>query len=105
MISAPGRQNSVCDNQRTVQGKEMILVEIHTAATGSYYDMQLDEKLECGLLAQKCLDILCRYLGLTEKTSLTRHPVFISLRQKRILPEKNTMEQCGIKNGDRVILA
>ncbi len=81
----------------------MILVDVIVPATGRKYDFELEETAPVKVIIREMLEIVCQ----REHRSFSKKTVDLCLysvaKEKRLLPER-TLNQCGIRSGEELIL-
>ena len=81
----------------------MINVDVYVPSLDQNLDFELDETVHISQIIGELKDILSKKTR-QEGTSGTADFTLCLLRQKRVLPMQMTLETCGVKNGDRLLL-
>ena len=81
----------------------MLIVDIYIPALDGKYDFMLDENRRVDVLTDSIVKLLETKLNEGAYAGERRF-LLCSFRQRRILPEKLTLKECGIKSGCRLLL-
>lgn len=81
----------------------MILIDIEVPANGKKYDFRLDENAYIADLIDEIGAILVSSAD-TKEVEKIKDMLLCDYGHKRILPLDNTLKQCGIKSGARLVL-
>ena len=81
----------------------MILVDVHVPSIDMVFDFMMDADVPVGVLVREAADILSHKLQ-EELKDPDRHFVLCSPDKQCILPEDNTLKECGIPGGSRLLL-
>lgn len=81
----------------------MILVDIYIPSLDKNYDFQVDEKVSVENLTMEISEMIGNETK-SGKISETEDFMLCSLDQNRVLKKFNTLIDCGIKNGSRLML-
>lgn len=81
----------------------MILVDIYVPSVDREFDFGLEEKAKISGIIEEVASMIsqkeqCMLKGNADELLLC------SMQDKTILPKDRTLEQCGIRNGSRLIL-
>lgn len=81
----------------------MIMVDVKVPSIGRTYNFSLEENTEIATLIAEIVEVICQkeschLMGNAEQIALC------SLDQEQILPHGNTLRQCGIHDGCRLLL-
>lgn len=80
----------------------MILVDIQTPALDKIYDFELDGEQQTGRVLEEIIALILQRENLAgEPEGKLR---LYAMRQEKILSEKETLEQQGVEDGDRLVL-
>lgn len=81
----------------------MILVDVYSPALNKSYDFGLEEEAQISQIIEEIVEMICQ----REQCSLMENGMQFALcseTDKRILPPDCTVQSCGIKTGNRLIL-
>lgn len=81
----------------------MILVDVYVPAIDQVYDFLLEESYCVAVIVKE----VCEMIQQKEQISAGARDsdmVFFDLETKRMLPMQYSLEECGIKDGHRLIL-
>lgn len=81
----------------------MILVDIYIPSLDKNYDFQVDENASVGNLTMEISEMIGNETK-SGKISETENFMLCSLDQNKILKKYNTLKDCGMKNGSRLML-
>lgn len=81
----------------------MILVDIYVPSVDQEFDFGLDETVKISGIIEEVASMVSQ----KEQCELKGNPaefLLCSMRDKAILPRDKTLSECGISNGNRLIL-
>lgn len=81
----------------------MINVDIYVLSMDEVMDFQLDENVQVSQLIREIGQVLCKRTRERLDKSATKFLLCIPARE-RIIPNELTLAQCGVTNGERLIL-
>ena len=83
----------------------MILTQIEVPVLCTAYDYALDENLPAGLLIGEILKTLEKKAGREEENDWDEAGfVLCSIEKKQVIPSSETLRECGVRNGEHLIL-
>ena len=81
----------------------MILVDVHVPSIDMVFDFMMETDIPAGVLAKEAAGILSHRLQERGKDP-AGHFVLCSPERQCILPDENTLKECGIRGGSRLLL-
>ena len=81
----------------------MINVDVYIPSIDEVLDFQIDEEVMVSQVVNEMTEILTKRTRenlSSEKTAF----MLVLLREKRVLPRVLSLQQCGVMNGDRLLL-
>ena len=81
----------------------MILTDIYVSALNETYDFQLEETVPVDMIREEIVEVLKKKAGGPLRKD--QHPFFLcSYEKQEILNGSLTLQECGIKNGSRLMI-
>lgn len=81
----------------------MINVDVYIPSIDEVLDFQIDEEVMVSQVVNEMIEILTKR---TRENLSSERAAFmlVLLREKRVLPRVLSLQQCGVMNGDRLLL-
>ena len=80
----------------------MILLDLYVPALDDSFDIQVDEQTPVGLITDEIAEMLQKKVR-AEQVEGQKYSLCLA-DQGLILPEDRTLAECGVKNGNRLII-